>query len=122
MSDPSNIAGVAPARSSFPFLDLKAQYAGIQEEVESAVKRVLASQHFILGPELEAFEREVAVLVGSRYAVGCASGTDALILALMALEIGRGDEVITTPFTFVASAGSVARAGAKPVFADIDPQ
>lgn len=121
MSSPAN-TGTAPARFNFPFLDLQAQYAGIQEEVESAAKRVLASQHFILGPEVEAFEQDVARLVGSRYAVSCASGTDSLILSLMALEIGQGDEVITTPFTFVATAGSIARVGAKPVFADIDPQ
>jgi len=104
-----------------PFLDLKAQYAGIRQEVLEAVTRVLESQHFILGPEVEALEKEISVMTGCSYAIGCASGSDALILALLALEIGRGDEVITTPFTFVASAGSIARVGAKPVFVDIDP-
>ena len=103
------------------FLDLKAQFAAIRKELLAAVEEVFESQHFILGPEVEALEREMAVLTGCRYAVGCASGSDALILALLALEIGRGDEVVTTPFSFVASAGSIARVGAKPVFADIDP-
>jgi len=107
--------------SLFPFLDLKAQYAGIRKEVLAAVTDVLESQHFILGPDVQALERELAVLMGCKYGIGCASGSDALILALLALDIGRGDEVITTPFTFVASAGSIARVGAKPVFADIDP-
>lgn len=108
------------ARNSFPFLDLRAQFAGIHDEIMAAVGKVLESQNFILGPEVEAFEREVAELIGCKYAIGCASGTDALILALLALDIGYGDEVITTPFTFVASAGSIARVGAKPVFVDID--
>jgi len=104
------------------FLDLKAQYAGMRQEVLDAVTRVLESQHFILGPEVEAFEKEISLLTSCTHAVGCASGSDALILALLALEIGRGDEVITTPFTFVASAGSIARVGAKPVFVDIDQE
>jgi len=105
-----------------PFLDLKAQFADIRQEVLDAMTRTLESQHFILGPEVEAFEKEVRVLIGSSHAIGCASGSDALILALLALDVGRGDEVITTPFTFIASAGSIARVGAKPVFVDIDPQ
>jgi dTDP-4-amino-4,6-dideoxygalactose transaminase len=105
-----------------PFLDLRAQFADIRGEILVAVTEALESQHFILGPEVDAFEQEVASLTGCEYAIACASGSDALILALLALEVGRGDEVITTPFTFVASAGSIARVGAKPVFADIDPQ
>jgi dTDP-4-amino-4,6-dideoxygalactose transaminase len=105
-----------------PFLDLKAQYAGIRQEILDAVTRVLESQHFILGPEVEALESEVSALTACSHAIGCASGSDALILALLALEIGRGDEVITTPFTFVATAGSITRVGAKPVFVDIDPE
>src|SRR5271165_152779 len=107
---------------TMPFLDLKAQFASIQQEVTEAVTRTLESQQFILGPEVAAFEREVGALTGCRFSIGCASGSDALILALLALEIGPGDEVITTPFSFFASAGSIALVGAKPVFADIDPQ
>ena len=112
--------GTKSMRAAFPFLDLRAQYAGIRQEVLEAVTRVLESQHFILGQEVEALEKEIAVTTGCCHAIGCASGSDALILALLALEIGRGDEVITTPFTFVASARSIARVGAKPVFVDID--
>lgn len=120
----SSCAGQAakPAKATMPFLDLKAQFTGMRHEILEAVTRVLESQHFILGPEVEAFEKEISVLTGCSYAIGCASGSDALILTLLALEIGRGDEVITTPFTFVASAGSIARVGAKPVFVDIDAQ
>ena len=114
--------GTKSMRAAFPFLDLKAQYAGIRREVLEAVTGVLDSQHFILGPEVEALEKEMRAMTGCSHAIGCASGSDALILALLALEIGRGDEVITTPFTFVASAGSIARVGAKPVFVDIDPE
>jgi dTDP-4-amino-4,6-dideoxygalactose transaminase len=109
------------AQPSFEFLDLKAQFASIREEVMAAITRVMESQHFILGPEVARFEEEVAAKLGSKHAVGCASGTDALILALMAAKIGPGDEVITTPFSFVATAGSIALVGAKPVFVDIDP-
>jgi dTDP-4-amino-4,6-dideoxygalactose transaminase len=104
-----------------PVLDLQAQFAAIRAEILSSVERVLASQHFILGSEVRALEAAVGDLVGCQFAIGCASGSDALLLALMALEIGPGDEVITTPFTFIATAGSVARLGARPVFADIDP-
>jgi dTDP-4-amino-4,6-dideoxygalactose transaminase len=105
----------------FPFLDLKAQYSQIRAEIQQSVTRVLDSQHFILGPEVAALEVEIAKYVGTEFAIGCASGSDALLLALMALEIGPGDEVITTPFTFVATAGSIARQQARPVFVDIDP-
>jgi len=105
----------------FPFLDLQAQFATIRSEVTSAVERVLATQQFILGPDVQQLEKEMVERLGCRYAFGCASGSDALVLALMALEIGVGDEVITTPFTFVSTAGSIARVGARPVFVDIDP-
>ena len=104
----------------FSFLDLKAQFATIRDEVMAAVKRVMESQQFIMGPEVSALEEEIKVQVGCQFVLGCASGSDALLLALMALGIGPGDEVITVPFTFVATAGSIARLHAKPVFVDID--
>jgi dTDP-4-amino-4,6-dideoxygalactose transaminase len=113
-------ACVSPAKA-MPFLDLKAEFHDIRADVMQAVERVLESQHFILGPEVQALEHEIAQLAECAHAIGCASGSDALILALLALEIGPGDEVITTPFTFFATAGSIARVGAKPVFVDIDP-
>jgi dTDP-4-amino-4,6-dideoxygalactose transaminase len=112
----------APQKMLMPFLDLQAQFATIRQEILDAVTRTLESQQFILGPEVTAFENEIGALTGCAYSIACASGSDALILALLALEIGPGDEVITTPFTFFASAGSIARVGAKPVFVDIDPQ
>jgi dTDP-4-amino-4,6-dideoxygalactose transaminase len=110
-----------PVPPLFPFLDLQAQFKGIRNEVMEAITRTMDSQHFILGPEVQKFESEIAEYVGCRFAIACASGSDALVLALMALGVGPGDEVITTPFTFVATAGSIARLGAKPVFVDIDP-
>ncbi|MGH9716743.1 MAG: DegT/DnrJ/EryC1/StrS family aminotransferase [Candidatus Acidiferrales bacterium] len=91
-------------------------------EVLHAVERILDSQHFILGKEVQLLESEIAQMVGATAAVGCASGSDALYLALRALDIGPGDEVITVPFTFIATAGAIARTGAKPVFIDIDPK
>jgi dTDP-4-amino-4,6-dideoxygalactose transaminase len=105
----------------FPFLDLKAQYRTIKAEIDAAIQRVMESQHFILGPEVEGLEKEIAAYTRAQFAIACASGSDALLLALMALEVGSGDEVVTTPFTFVATAGSIARLGARPVFVDIDP-
>jgi dTDP-4-amino-4,6-dideoxygalactose transaminase len=101
-------------------LDLGRQYSSLRSEILAAVERVCSSQHFILGEEVEAFEREVAALLGVAYAVGCASGTDALWLALAATGVKAGDTVITTPFSFFASASSIVRAGARPVFLDID--
>ncbi len=104
-----------------PMLDLGRQYASIREEILAAVERVCSSQHFILGDEVEAFEREGAAFLGVDHAVGCASGTDALWLAIAGCGIKAGDTVITTPFSFFASASAIVRAGARPVFIDIDP-
>jgi dTDP-4-amino-4,6-dideoxygalactose transaminase len=104
-----------------PLCDLQTQYQQIRAEVEQAVVRVLASGQVILGPEGKALEQEVARYCGVGFGVGCASGTDALLLALQTLGIGPGDEVILPPFTFFATAGAVCRCGARPVFADIDP-
>jgi len=111
----------AAPRPAFPFLDLKTQFASIREEVMAAVSSVLESQQFILGPEVQQLEHEISSKLGAKYAIGCASGTDALILVLMAAGIGADDEVITTPFSFIATAGSIVQVGAKPVFVDIDP-
>jgi dTDP-4-amino-4,6-dideoxygalactose transaminase len=103
-----------------PMLDLKRQFASIKDDVAAAVERVLSTQYLIGGPELEGFERESAAYLGARDCVGCASGTDALWLALAAAGVKPGDRVLTTPFTFFASASSITRCGATPVFADID--
>jgi len=104
-----------------PLLDLRAQYAGIRGKCREAMDRVAEAQALILGPEVEAFEREAAAYTGCRHAIGCSSGTDALIMALMAAGVKHGDDVLTSAFSFFATAGSIARVGAKPVFVDVDP-
>lgn len=104
-----------------PILDLKAQYDQLRDEVAEALQAVLESGNFILGPDVKALEQEVAAYCGCAYGVGVASGTDALRLSLAALGVGPGDEVITTPFTFVATANTISHSGARPVFVDIDP-
>jgi dTDP-4-amino-4,6-dideoxygalactose transaminase len=104
-----------------PALDLKAQYRGIRDEIDRAIRSVVESQQFILGPEVAAFEAEAAEYCRAKFAVGCASGSDALLLPLLAWGIGPGDEVITSPYSFFATAGAVWRTGARPVFVDIEP-
>ena len=106
---------------SVPLLDLKAQHATIRDDVVAAVMRVVDAQTFILGDAVSTLEAEVAALSHTAHAIGCANGTDAILLAMRALDIGRGDEVITTPFTFFATAGTIHNVGATPVFVDIDP-
>jgi len=104
-----------------PLIDLQAQYHSIRETVRQAVDRVFETQQFVMGPEVAALEKEVAAYCQTTEAIGCASGSDALLLALMALNVGRDDEVITTPFSFFATASAIARLGARPIFIDIDP-
>ncbi len=111
----SNIEGV-------PLLDLKAQYATIRDDIQKVVDDVFESQYFILGPQVKALEEEIAAYCGAKHAIGVSSGTDALLLALMALDIAPGDEIITTPFTFFATAGVIHRLSAVPVFVDIDAE
>lgn len=107
---------------TIPIVDLKAQYQTIKDEADFAIQRVLQEGQFILGPEVQSFEKEIASYCGTKYAVGVASGTDALKLALLACGTESGDEVITTPFTFVATVETIIQCGAVPVFADIDPR
>ena len=107
--------------SSIPLLDLKAQFAPLRDEIRTAIDEIVESQRFILGPVVEQFEEQIAGYVGAAHAVGCASGTDALILALAGLEIGPGDHVVTTPFSFFSTASCAYKVGARPVFVDIDP-
>jgi dTDP-4-amino-4,6-dideoxygalactose transaminase len=105
-----------------PLVDLKVQYSSIKKDIDAAVSRVIESGQFILGPEVKAFEDEMAAYCGTKFAVGVASGTDALHLALLGSDIKPGDEVITTPFTFIATTESITRCGARPIFVDIDPR
>src|SRR5207237_827126 len=113
-------AQVKPAMQ-VPLLDLKPQYLSMAAEIHAAIERVCASQHFILGPGVDELEASIASYSQCRHGIGVSSGTDALLLALMALGIGPGDAVVTSPFTFFATAGTIARAGARPLFCDIDP-
>jgi dTDP-4-amino-4,6-dideoxygalactose transaminase len=106
---------------SVPALNLKAQYQSIRDEIEPVIRELLENQLFVLGPEVATLEAELADYCGAAKAVGCASGSDALLLPLLASEVGPGDEVITTPYSFFATAGSIWRAGARPVFVDIEP-
>jgi dTDP-4-amino-4,6-dideoxygalactose transaminase len=108
-------------KNPIPILDLKAQYASIKDEIQAVLERVLESQQFILGPEVESLEKELAEYCQCDYAFGVSSGTDALLLSLMAIGIQPGDEVITSPYSFFSSSGSIARMGARPIFVDIDP-
>jgi len=117
----SPLSGPLPVRESVPLIDLTRQYQQIESEILAAVQELLSSQKFVLGEEVARLEEESASYCDSRFAIGCASGTDALLLALMALDVGAGDEVITSPYTFFASGSSIHRLGARPVFVDIDP-
>ncbi|MHB8174114.1 MAG: DegT/DnrJ/EryC1/StrS family aminotransferase, partial [Nitrospirota bacterium] len=104
-----------------PMVDLKAQYIELKDELDAKLEEILLATQFILGPNVQALEKEIAEYIGTEHAVACASGTDALHLALLACGIKAGDEVITTPFTFIATAEAISYIGARPVFADVLP-
>src|SRR5262245_34327607 len=112
---------IATRRMEVPLLDLKGQYAPLRAEILPVIEKICASQMFILGPHVKELEEAVARYCRVEHAIGLSSGTDALLIALMALDIGPQDEVITSPFTFFATAGTVARVGARPIYCDIQP-
>jgi dTDP-4-amino-4,6-dideoxygalactose transaminase len=114
-------AAAAAKRIDVPLLDLKVQYQALKAEILPVIEKVCASQNFILGPYVRELEQRIGAYSQSAHAIGVSSGTDALLLALMALDVGYGDEVLTTPYTFFATGGTVARVGARPIYCDIDP-
>src|SRR5215469_4106190 len=120
MQAPSSASSLSQ-QEPIPMLDLKRQYAAIKDDVATAIERVMTSQHFIGGPELDGFERESAAYLGAAASIGCASGTDALWLALRGAGVEEGTSVVTTPFSFFASVSAIVRCGATPILADVDP-
>jgi dTDP-4-amino-4,6-dideoxygalactose transaminase len=121
-ASPKAASSTARKIRSVPMLDLSRQYAALRKEVTQAIERVCESQHYILGEDVAAFEKEAAEFLGVKFAVGCASGTDAIWLSLLAAGVHPSDEVITTPFSFFATASTIVRAEAKPIFVDVDPE
>src|SRR6476469_6414518 len=117
----ASASSVSNPKMNVPLLDLKEQNAALRPEIEAALARVLDTNGFILGGEVAALERELTDYCGVKHAIGCASGSDAILLGLMALDVGPGDEVITTPYSFFATVSSITRLGATPVFVDIEP-